>query len=226
MSTKDSRVDKLFPALTAKERAILSIRALKEERDEDPKVRSTMPGDQVDEFNRYIALFNAVNQDIGFYIILLQQLVEQLDLRYSWLLTVRLWGMRASSEASYLVLYTKEPVTESEFQRHLKKARDKMVPVSEAAEVLTDRHDAWQEADLEEYKGESVVSNAAWERVFKEKKKEIVGLVDSGVLAGRRRGRSVRVNAGSFYDWLGGLSPSRWTGGWATRSFRTIRRRK
>lgn len=153
MNTKDNRLDKLFPALTAKERAILCIRALKEERDEDPKVRSTMPRGQVGEFNRYMALFNAVNQDIGFYIILLEQLVQQLDLRYFWLLTVHVWALQASSVASYLLFCTKEPVTESEYQRHLKKARERVMPLSELAEVLTDRHD-WAEDDLQESEGD------------------------------------------------------------------------
>ena len=100
------------------------------------------------------------------------------------------------------------------------------VSLGHRIESLCTTSKAWEEADMEECEGEQEVTDAAWNRVFKEKKREIAGLVDSGVLPGKRRGRSVRVNAGSFYDWLGGLSPSRWTGGWATRSFRTIRRRK
>lgn len=47
------------------------------------------------------------------------------------------------------------------------------------------------------------VSDAAFERVLAEKEREIAALVTSRVLEGRGRGKRLRVNVGSFYDWLG-----------------------
>ncbi len=52
--TKKGRLDKLYPGLTAQERALLVLQAWKEGTDEDPQARKTMPSSQVDEFNRYI----------------------------------------------------------------------------------------------------------------------------------------------------------------------------
>ena len=40
----DTRLQKLMPALSAKERAILILRSLKEETEEDPSWRNTMAG--------------------------------------------------------------------------------------------------------------------------------------------------------------------------------------
>lgn len=54
---------------------------------------------------------------------------------------------------------------------------------------------------------EPLVSDAAWERVLKDKAGELARLVAEGTLAGRRQGRRVLVNVGSFYDWIGESVP-------------------
>lgn len=46
MGQRDNRIEKLFPALTAQERAILVLRAAKAKREEDYKVRLTTPPDR------------------------------------------------------------------------------------------------------------------------------------------------------------------------------------
>ncbi len=43
----------------------------------------------------------------------------------------------------------------------------------------------------------------AWKRVQAEKRAEIAGLVKDGTLQGQGRGKALKVQAGSFYDWLG-----------------------
>ena len=75
----DARLNKLMPALTAKERAILILRSWKEGSDEDPLWRSTMPRDQSREFNRLISLMNVCNINVGFLIIFLDEQVQKLD---------------------------------------------------------------------------------------------------------------------------------------------------
>jgi hypothetical protein len=47
-----------------------------------------------------------------------------------------------------------------------------------------------------------VVRPAAWKRVCGEKKWELAQLVEKGALVGRKKGRRLTIQAGSFYDWL------------------------
>jgi hypothetical protein len=46
------------------------------------------------------------------------------------------------------------------------------------------------------------VKPAAWKRVCVEKERELARLVEQGGLVGRKKGRRLTVQAGSFYDWL------------------------
>jgi len=94
--TASSRLDKLFPALTAKERGLLVLHAWKEGEEEDRQVRSTIPPGQVPVFNRYIGLMNGANQHLSPLILLLQALADQLSIKYGWLLSLGLWGNEAS----------------------------------------------------------------------------------------------------------------------------------
>ncbi len=85
MSTIDSRLDKLMPVLSARERAILVLRSLKDKTPEDPMWRQTMPRDQSPEFNRLIVLMNACNIHLPLFITMVEQHTEQLYLRFmSW----------------------------------------------------------------------------------------------------------------------------------------------
>ncbi len=209
MSLRESRIDKLFPALTAKERAILVLGAWKQGEEEDPLVRREMPAEQGVEFNRLIDLMNGVNVDLATRDITLYALVGKQGAKSGWLATVQVWGLDAWRVAAYLFLHTKEPVTESEHRKLVRKARSEMVPARELAEILVERHDGWSEADVESAsdEGDDLVSDEAWDRVRKGKEKEIARLVEDGTLKGERKGRRLLVNAGSFYDWLGEPAP-------------------
>jgi hypothetical protein len=208
MSGADGRLNKVYPGLAANERAILVLRAWKEGGEEDPLVRRTMPPRQATEFNRYISLMNGVN-NLHPYVLALRALVDQLGLRFAWLRTLDLWAMHAWTMAEYIWFHTKEPVTDSEHRRRVEAARAEMAPAKELAEILVERHEGWCDEDLVpgEDGEEPVVSNAAWERVLKDKKEQVAGLVAEGALAGKRQGRRVMVNAGSFYDWIGESIP-------------------
>jgi hypothetical protein len=202
----DGRLDKLTPALTAKERAILVLRAWKEEREEDAAVRRTMPQSQAPDFNHYIHLMNAANHDLGKCITVLSLTATQLGLKHAWLASLQLWGIRVWDLAQYIAIHTNEPITESEHQRLAEKARAEMVPVAELAEVPVEGYEGWSEADKEQAEDgddEQVVTDKAWNRLLAEKKRELTRLVEEGTLAGRRSGRRLLINNGSFYDWLG-----------------------
>ena len=208
MSLRESRIDKLFPALTAKERGILVLQAWKQGTEEDPLVRQTMPPEQGAEFNRYIGLMNSVH-DLTPYILGLRTLMDQLGLRFALLRTLDLWAMHALTLAEYIWSHTEEPITESELRRRTDDARAEVVPAAKLAEILVERHGGWSDDDLvpAEDGEEPVVSDVAWERVLTDKKKKLARLASEGIITGKRRGRRLMVNAGSFYDWIGERVP-------------------
>ncbi len=210
MKATERRLENLYPSLTAKERAILVLKAWKEDGEEDPLVWETMPPEQGVEFSRLIDLMKAVNRGLGPYLVLLHALVDQLGTKHGWIMSLKLWGIQAANLAAYIWLHTKEPVTEGEHQLLIDGARDEMVPASELADVLVERYERWDEADFEpndDGDDEPSVTEKAWNRVLSDKKREIARLVDDGALSGKRKGRRLLVTVGSFYDWLGKPAP-------------------
>jgi hypothetical protein len=125
--TASSRTDKLFSALTAKERARAVLRAWKDGGEEDRQVRSTTPNSQIAEFNELIEIMNGVNERLGPYILLMRATVEKLGLIVGWLATIDLWGNQVVELASFIFRLVPEPITESDYQR-LKKRRAKPRP--------------------------------------------------------------------------------------------------
>ncbi len=193
--TKKGRLDRLYPGLTARERALLVLQAWKEGAEEDPKVRSTMPSSQVDEYNRLIALMNGCNQHLGPYILVLSALVEQLSIKLGWLKTIELWTINSEELAFAAFRAAREPITKSAYRRLVAGEREREVPVREVAEMLAER---------------SVDDDATerdWKQAVAKKAKDIEKAVHSGAVAAHRRGRRLLVNTGSFYDWLGETVP-------------------
>jgi len=119
----NQRLDRLYPALTAKERALLVLRAWKADQQEDAAVRRTMPPDQGLEFNRYIHLMNFANDYLGKYIATLKGISGELNLKAAWLASLQMWGIRVWDIWSYIAVYTNEPITESEHKRLVETAR-------------------------------------------------------------------------------------------------------
>jgi hypothetical protein len=207
----NQRLDRLYPGLTAKERALLVLRAWKGDQEEDVQVRRTVPQSQAPDFNHYIHLMNAANGDLALYIVVLNGVADKLGLKSAWLASLQLWGIRVWELATYIILHTNEPITESEHRRLVEEARAEWVPLADLAETLVEGYDGWTEADREpaEDDDEQVVTQKAWNRMLAQKKAELSRLVEEGVLAGRRSGRRLLVNNGSFYDWLGHPVPVR-----------------
>jgi hypothetical protein len=126
--TASTRTDSLFSALSAKERAVLVLRAWKEGSEEDRQVRAMMPLNQVDSFNHYIELMNSVNERLGHYLLVLRANVEQLGLISGWLATMRLWGIDVFQLGLFIFRNVPEPITASEHAR-LKRPRGHRDPV-------------------------------------------------------------------------------------------------
>ena len=200
------RLERLYPELSAKERALLVLQSWKEGQEEDPGWRLTMPPEQVPEFNRYIGLMNGVNRRLGLGLYAIAKEVEKLSLRLGWLVTLTAWGIRNFELASYIALETKEPITESEYRELVEKERARFVPVGELAELLVERYEEWSEDDLapdENHHDEVIVTEEGWDRLRKAKRRELATLVGRGTLQGKGKGSRLQVNVGSFFEWLG-----------------------
>ena len=193
MAQSQGRLKKVYEALGARERALLVLQAFKEGEREDPDIRATMPWEQAQAFNEYISLMNAVNCGLGTFLAYLDALIDQLSLRLGWLQTIDLCSLTVFTLAGYIAMYTKEPITESDYAKAEQKERQEMLPPAELAELLVER-ELGEDAPEDGPEGEAAL---------KRKTEEIEQLVEKGVLVGKRKGRRVLVNNGSFCDWLG-----------------------
>lgn len=128
MTAPGGRLDRLYPALTAKERALLVLSTSKKGGDEDPQVRRTMPQQQIPEFNRLIDLIRGVSGGIAVYIGLLKAVVGQLSLRFGWLCTLHLWALNSMTLAADVPL-----------ERRRKERRHAHEGAKQAPATLTDR---------------------------------------------------------------------------------------
>jgi hypothetical protein len=91
MTDKKGRLAKLYSGLSARERGVLVLQAMKRGVDEDPQVRTTMPHHQISEFNRYISLMSGV-RDLSTFVVATRALLDQISIRLGWLLTLDLFS--------------------------------------------------------------------------------------------------------------------------------------
>ena len=66
----------------------------------------------------------------------LNQSLALLDARYGWLLTLHLWALSVSDLASHITVYTKEPVTRSDYEQELNAAREASPRGEDIAEAV------------------------------------------------------------------------------------------
>ena len=102
----NTRLSRLMPALSARERAALIVGAFKDDEPEDPAWRRTMPRDQVDEFGRLIDLENAVASPLSHMIHSLKKEVERLEQKVTLIWELCNWNDNVSEieRAATLVL--------------------------------------------------------------------------------------------------------------------------
>jgi len=89
----EQRLDRLYPALSAKERGLLVLQAYKAGEKPDRLIYGTTPSAQAAEFNRYIRLMNACNVELATVLMVIREQVAKTDLKRAWQWTLRLWGM-------------------------------------------------------------------------------------------------------------------------------------
>jgi hypothetical protein len=206
MTNTDKRLDRLYPALSARERGILTLVDCKEGRKQDHQLRYTAPESQAFEFNHLIGLMHAAGGDLAHLILIHREKIAQTDLRLAWLTSLCIYGLECSRVRSHLLFDVREPITQSVYDQRVQEIRAELVPVRECAQILAERHD-WNHGDLVEHDGERHPTQKAWKRVMREKAAQLRSVVEDGTLVGRGKGNRLKITCGSFYDWLGDPVP-------------------
>ena len=117
------QLDRLMPALSGRERAIIVLRNFKEGKPQDHGIARGMSPEEARVYNQLMRLINVCNQDLVSLIGLIGQSVERQSLRLAWLFSLTMWEMHALEVNDYLAECTREPVTESEYRERQRKAR-------------------------------------------------------------------------------------------------------
>lgn len=86
------RLDRLFPVLTPRERAVLVLRAWKEDREPEPQLLQSRRPSDAHEYNRLIGLLQASSGELTHFAVLVHFGVKELGTRFAWFLTAVLWG--------------------------------------------------------------------------------------------------------------------------------------
>ena len=202
----DARLNKLVPALTARERAVLLLRSLHEKTPEDPAWRSTMPPSQARELNRYIGLINACNLQVPYMITVIEKDMEKLELMASWWFTLLLWQTNLAEIDYAASVVARESITESEYRRIAAAQANAYVSVATLAYELAEYRRDWTNSDVRPVGGwsdEVVVKDDVWTRLKREAEAELRKAVEEGKLDARGRGKRLSIRSGSFDAWVG-----------------------
>ncbi len=200
----DSRLKQLSPTLSARERAILILKAWNEGRPEDPAWRRTMPQSQLAGFGRYIDLMNVAHRELTLVIKSLSQMTDSLALRQAWLTSLVLWEEHVDEIRRAVRVTVREPITESEYGARVEANRAEWVSVEELAGDLAVQESVWTEADYEEDEGGNLqFTDEAWDRACEEQERWLRQRVADGTLPGRGKGRHLKVQQGAFDDLVG-----------------------
>ena len=178
----DSQLDSLMRGLSARERAVLTTRALHEDRPEDPQIRLSMPDDQVREFNHYIALANGVIHVLLPYALAVHYEVEALEYKHLLIGLACAWGDDAAELTNVLSLVAEIPVPQSEYEQRLEEARTERLELRDVIELVQGDFPGQSPRDVE---------------------RSIRAAVASGELPTRRAGRNMQFELGPLYAWAG-----------------------
>ena len=182
----DSRLGRLSPGLSARERVVLYVRAALEGQRIDPSVGATMPNSQVAEANRYVTIANGILHVLLPQALILQADVEALSLRFQLLLTWAAWGTERTRLRNALQLLAVIPIAQTEYDRLVSEGRAEYLPYAEAAELL----------EVIDERLDGPRDEHGYER-------ELRRLIKAGNVRSRGKGDALEVDVGSIYDYLG-----------------------
>lgn len=107
MSSGEKRLEGLYPAFSAKERALFVVHAVKEDGDVDPQIRWTMPSKQQPQYHHLVGTINALNCELASVILILHEQADKVALRMAWLQTLQLWSGEVGVLGKLLLGYSK-----------------------------------------------------------------------------------------------------------------------
>lgn len=206
MSSRSRRLDRQFRALAPKARVGTLLRFWKRGLKPDKAIWSTLPNEDLADFDRRIDLIRAANEDAP-YIALLREYVAGLEGTYELMSTRRHLGEDMRALGAYIRASMGEPVTESEYRCREQELRAVLVPVDELVAIAIERYARWTDADYTDQAGERVLSDGAWTRACNETEQELLELFRAGTLLGEQQDTGAQISAGSFYDWFGERMP-------------------
>lgn len=183
--TLDARLARLSTGLSARERVVLYVRAVLEDRPLDPSIRATMPDWQLAEANRLIRLADGILHVLLPQALILQADVEVLGVRFQHLLALAVWGTERTHLRNALALLGVVPVAQSEYDRLVHEGRAEQLPFAEAVELL----------EVIDERPRGPRTQTAYER-------ELRKLIKAGAVRAHGAG-PVEIEVGSLYDWLG-----------------------
>ena len=202
--SRDSRLSKLLPGLTARERAILVLQSWREDKQEDLSWRRTMPQNQTNEFNRYIGLMNVANRELHLLIGRIEHMADKLDVRFAWLTSLILWQEHVDEIRRAVRVAVREPISEGEYAARVEANRSRWVDLEELAAELASDAGGWREEDYEaDEEGHQQLTDEAWDRVCGAKKGWLLEQIAAGNLEARGKGRRLKVQEGDFDDLIG-----------------------
>lgn len=203
MSQLNARVERLYPALSARERIVLILEAANDEREPEPRIRETMPNDQVGAFNHYLGQLRGANRPIGSYVLVFVQEVAHARTQLLLLSALAMWGTDRSALLDYIAFNTNQPCTQAEFDEHLAEARAEDLSLDDAVDAVIEARGLSAAVAA----GNPATEHRRFRQVSRPIEAELRALVANKALVGGGRGTRLAINAGSFYDWLGQPTP-------------------
>jgi len=196
----ERRLDRLYPVLSARERAVLVLQAWKEGREEDGMVRATIPSGQGREFNRLIGLMNGLNRGVGMITTVLQAQMTTLEMKHAWLMWVLLSGDALEDLSHYLLTGVKEPVTESGLAARRAELGAELLSLADAAALMADER-GYAEHEMAVTDGWRHPMDAAWEREERKARAAIRDAIASGAIAARGKGARAKLRLADLHAW-------------------------
>lgn len=187
MSVLNSRLGRLLPGLTARQRVKLLVDQVNAGARPDRKLLD-VPESQRYEVQRLLDLARGANTSLATVINGLGQEMRVLQMQLGWIASMQLWAMNAWAALAELMLVP-ELVTESEHARRVEAAREEWWELDDAVEFLLLCDEATANLDGEDW-------DAAWEA----REKELRQRVRAKTLKARGKGGDLRLQAGGVYD--------------------------
>jgi hypothetical protein len=191
----DARLNRIMPALSARERAVAVVAAWKEGRTEDHWLRRTVPENQQREFGRLIGLVRGVNGRLAWLILVYQEEVRRHWMTLGWIGTIKAWGFNTITLSHAILAQHIELVTDSEAAKRRAAARAETLRFREAAEYLTERV-----ADEDESFDDD---DTRFENEVRRQERRLRAAAKSGELTVAKG----QIAMGSLWNWLGEETP-------------------